>query len=274
MSSIFIQHMDSTIYDLDKLGFKVITFEPTGNNYVHTYFQNSKIGQDVADYSIDKMTIQLTLMIQATDPYDLELKRLDLKRIFNSEQQFYVYTTRMPYLRWSCIVDGSITYPQLDNFHWATATINLICPLGLAETVGVTTDDDFVYDKGKWGLGLNLPHGQKLQYSFTNQGTCNVYNASNIELRADGIPMDIIFNGNVDKYLTITNATTNQAFQLQGQYTPEDTIELKGLVPTVNQIQQYAKSNHEYLDFAKGWNQIIIDGASDFTISFKTRFYY
>lgn len=273
LSSIFVKRLDGTEYDLDKLGFRVITFEPPGVNYAHTYVQQSKVGQVLTDVVIDKMTIPLTLMIQAEDTIDLELKRLDLKRIFNSDEPFYVYTNRIPYLRWKCVVDGVISYPQIENFWQATATINLSCPLGLAETVATTADSDFSYESGKWGLGLNIPHGMKLKYVF-NSSPCRVYNASNVDLKADELPVEITFNGNVKDALTITNNTTNQVFKLTGSYSKQDTIVIDGIVPTVNGTEQYSKANHAYLDFIKGWNDITVDGATDYTIKFNTRFYY
>lgn len=273
LSSIFVKRLDGTEYDLDKLGFRVITFEPPGVNYAHTYVQQSKVGQVLTDVVIDKMTIPLTLMIQAEDTIDLELKRLDLKRIFNSDEPFYIYTNRIPYLRWKCVVDGAISYPQIENFWQATATINLSCPLGLAETVATTADSDFSYESGKWGLGLNIPHGVELKYVF-NSNPCRVYNASNVDLKADELPVEITFSGNVKDALTITNSTTNQAFKLSGSYTKQDTIVIDGIVPTVNGTEQYSKTNHAYLDFVKGWNDLSISGATDYTIKFNTRFYY
>ena len=273
LSSIFVKRLDGTEYDLDKLGFRVITFEPPGINYAHTYVQQSKVGQVLTDVVIDKMTIPLTLMIQAEDTIDLELKRLDLKRIFNSDEPFYVYTNRIPYLRWKCVVDGTISYQQIENFWQATATINLSCPLGLAETVATTADSDFSYESGKWGLGLNIPHGVELKYVF-NSNPCRVYNASNVDLKADELPVEITFNGNVKDALTITNNTTNQVFKLTGSYSKQDTIVIDGIVPTVNGTEQYSKTNHAYLDFIKGWNDITVDGATDYTIKFNTRFYY
>lgn len=273
LSSIFVKRLDGTEYDLDKLGFRVITFEPPGVNYAHTYVQQSKVGQVLTDVVIDKMTIPLTLMIQAEDTIDLELKRLDLKRIFNSDEPFYVYTNRIPYLRWKCVVDGAISYPQIENFWQAITTINLSCPLGLAETVATTADSDFSYESGKWGLGLNIPHGVELKYVF-NSSPCRVYNASNVDLKADELPVEITFNGNVKDALTITNSTTNQIFKLSGSYTKQDKIIIDGIVPTINGIEQYSKTNHAYLDFVKGWNDITVDGATDYTIKFNTRFYY
>ena len=273
LSSIFVKRLDGTEYDLDKLGFRVITFEPPGINYAHTYVQRNKVGQVLTDAVIDKMTIPLTLMIQAEDTIDLELKRLDLKRIFNSDEPFYIYTSRIPYLRWKCVVDGAISYPQIANFWQTTATINLSCPLGLAETVATTADSDFSYESGKWGLGLNIPHGVELKYIF-NSNPCRVYNASNVDLRADELPVEITFNGNVKDALTITNSTTNQVFKLSGSYTKQDTIVIDGIVPTINGTEQYSKTNHAYLDFVKGWNDLSVSGATDYTIKFNTRFYY
>lgn len=49
---------------------------------------------------------------------------------------------------------------------------------------------------------------------------------------------------------------------------------INGIMPLVNAQQAYKDSNHGYLDFAIGENQIHIDGASNFDVKFDTRFYY
>lgn len=45
-------------------------------------------------------------------------------------------------------------------------------------------------------------------------------------------------------------------------------------MPTINGTQNYDAGNHGFLDFSTGVNKLHLDGASNFTIKFDTRFYY
>ena len=272
MSSIFVERKDGTIYDLDSLGFKVLTFDPPSTNWTHTYQQQGRYGTTLIDTKADSLTIPLSLVITASDVYDLELQRLELKKIFDSSETFYVYTERMPYLRWEVVAD-SFQFPQTSNFWRATASINLVCPSGFAESKA-TTLDVLSYDVDKWGLGMNMPHGTDLRYTFKNERSFRVYNASNIDLLADDKPVQIIFKGNVANKLTITNKTTEQTFEFSRSLDTGNTLILDGLIPIEDDQQMYYASNHGYIDFKKGWNEFEIDGATDFTVSFNTRFYY
>lgn len=272
LSSIFVERKDGTIYDLDVLGFKVQTFDPPSTNWTHTYQQQGRYGTTLIDTKADSLTIPLSLVITASDVYDLELQRLELKKIFDSSETFYVYTERMPHLRWEVVAD-SFQFPQTSNFWRATASINLICPSGFAESKA-TTLDILSYDVEKWGLGMNIPHGTDLRYTFKNERSFRVYNASNIDLLADDKPVQIIFKGNVANKLTITNKTTGQTFEFSRSLDTGNTLILDGLIPIEDDQQMYYASNHGYIDFKKGWNEFEIDGATDFTVSFNTRFYY
>ncbi|MGJ3844005.1 phage tail family protein, partial [Lactiplantibacillus plantarum] len=59
MSSIVIQKMDGTIYDLDKLGIHVISFDPPGSNYQHTFTQMSEYSTVLTDTQMQQTTIPL-----------------------------------------------------------------------------------------------------------------------------------------------------------------------------------------------------------------------
>lgn len=272
LSSIFVERKDGTIYDLDSLGFKVLAFDPPSTNWVHSYQQQGRYGTTLIDTKADALTIPLSLVITASDVYDLELQRLELKKIFDSSETFYVYTERMPHLRWEVVAD-SFQFPQTSNFWRATASINLVCPSGFAES-RATTLDILSYDADKWGLGMNIPHGINLRYTFKNERSFRVYNASNIDLLADDKPVQIIFKGNVANKLTITNKTTGQAFEFSRSLDTGNTLILDGLIPIEDDMQMYYASNHGYIDLKKGWNEFEISGATDFTVSFNTRFYY
>lgn len=271
-SNIFVQRQDGTLYDLGKLGFRVVSFDPPSPNWQHTYQQVGKYGAQLTNSEVQQTTIPLVLDGMANDNYDLEMQRLKLRRIFTSDKFFYVISLRMPYLRWKVVAEA-FTMPQLSSFHRLKAiSISLDCIDGYAETTATTTTP-FKYDTASWGLGDHIPNDEDVEYSF-NASEFKVYNGSLIPLLADDRPATITFKGVVAKSLTIANQSNGQTFVLNRALKATDTFVLKGMVPLVNGTQVYAQTNHVYLDISRGWNNFKVTGATDFTISFDTRFYY
>lgn len=123
------------------------------------------------------------------------------------------------------------------------------------------------------GFGVNLPAGQEFQAQFSTSDF-TFTNIGLIPLQSDERPVTITFNGSVSSALTITNQTTNQSLKISKSLSASDTLTITGFMPTVNGTPVYGDSDHGYIDFVRGNNQIHIDGATSFTISFDTRFYY
>lgn len=88
--------------------------------------------------------------------------------------------------------------------------------------------------------------------------------------------MKITFKGDAPDGVTLQNKTTGQKVELKHQLTKENTLVWYGLVPLVDGKQRYGNtwSDHGYLDFATGWNELELTGSYDFEISFDTHFYY
>lgn len=272
--SVLIQRLDGTIYDLNKLGFMIISFDPPSPNWQHTFQQVGRYGSRLINSEVQQLTIPLVFDATANDNYDLELQRLRLHQIFRSDEEFYVISTQLPYLRWKVVADA-FDIKQLDNFHMAkTVSVNLICADGYAESVA-TTLTPFNYDSDQWGLGMNMPSDVDIGYVW-NTPQIQFYNGSNIPLLAEEHPVIITFVGTAPNGIKLTNTTTNQVITVYRSLTKTDRLVWYGLVPTVNDKQQYGNglSDHGYLDFAVGWNQLELTGSTDFTISFETRFYY
>ena len=271
-STILIQRQDGTIYDLEKMGFRVVSFNPPSMNYAHTWQQVGKYRALLTASQAQQATIPLVLDAIGSDNYDMELQRLTLRKIFNSNEYFYVISMRTPYLRWKCVAEP-FGMTQLDNYHkLKNVSITLDAIDGFAESTA-TTQTPFTYDSESWGLGENLPNDVDIPYTFTTP-SFNVYNASNIPLRAEEHPVTIAFSGVVASSLHIKNITTGQEFVLTRSLGLFDSLIIVGLVPIVNGSQDYGDSNHAYLDLAVGWNEFRITGATNFTISFDTHFYY
>ena len=273
-SSIVVVRKDGTTYDLGPMGFHVKTFDPPSANNTHTFQQIGRHGAELLNSEAGQITIPLVLDITAYDIQDFELKRMKLSRIFSTQEEFYVSTVRMPYLRWKVIAEA-FTMPQLNSYWKASGvTINLVCAEGYAESVG-TTMDPFTYKAGVWGMGNFLPHGKDLKYKW-NTSPIKIYNASTIPLLAEEHPVKITFKGDAPYGVTLQNKTTGQKVELKHQLTKENTLVWYGLVPLVDGKQRYGNtwSDHGYLDFATGWNELELTGSYDFEISFDTHFYY
>ncbi|ETA75098.1 phage tail domain-containing protein [Ligilactobacillus equi] len=273
MSSVFITRSEGIVYDLDELGYKVKKFDFPSTNYSYSMQQEGTFGNKIVNTSAGELTLTLTLKVVATDNYDFELKRFELNRIFSSYDYFWISSVRFPYLQWK-VKASPFTMEQVDNAPYTDVSISLVCDEGFAESVGTTADDDFTFSAGKWGLANYLPNGEGLKYIFVNQNKFKVYNASVIPLRADERPVDIIFNGNVKNKLTIKNNTTNQSVSYNRSLSKDKTLTIHGLVPIEDNQQMYYASDHGFIDFTVGWNELEVVGASDFTIKFRTKFYY
>jgi hypothetical protein len=271
---VVIQQGDETIYLAD-LGVRVINFDPSSANVMHETNQIGIYGVDVTSSKVAELTLTLVFDILADDKFDFELIRMELLGLFATPGAFYIWTTRVPYLRWKVAVQGSVNIPRYESSDIASndVTVTMICSDGYAESVA-TTLDPLNTSKGKWGLGMNLPRKPLPTYKFTNTNKFQFYNASNIPLLAEERPVKIHFSGVVAKSLSIKNKTTSQTLTINHVLKKTDKLEITGLVPYVNGTQIYKDCNHEYLDFMKGWNDLEITGASSFTISFETHFYY
>ena len=273
--TVLIQRLDGTMINLHDEGFIVNSFTAPPTNWQYTWQNVGKYNNELSNTEIQQRTIVLKIGYFGSDFYDFELVRLRLNQIFNSNEPFYVIWTMLPYLRYKCVFDPQSTdlvqYDGMPQFA-SSVTINLLDVIGFAESTA-TTQTPFTYNSESWGLGENLPNGVDIQYTFTTP-SFKVYNASNIPLRAEEHPVTIGFSGVVASALHIKNVTTGQEFILTRSLSSSDSLIIVGLVPIVNGSQDYGDSNHAYLDFAVGWNEFQITGASNFTISFDTHFYY
>ncbi|MCV2505648.1 phage tail family protein [Melissococcus plutonius] len=271
--SVVIERQDGTIYILEELGIRVISFNPPGPNIQHTFQSLGTYKNLWVDMNVQQLTIPLIFDVYATDNYDYELKRLKVLKIFRSHEEFYIYTSRIPYLRWRVVAE-TFSYPRKDNFWLASnISVNLVCATGYAETAQ-TTLEPFTFDRSTWGFGLGINLSDPPVYSFQNIKKFNFINLGTIPLLCEQHPVTILFKGIVNDQLTIKNNRTNQTWAFKRKLTKQDQLLIEGMVPSVNNALAFNQCNHSYLDYLIGDNQIEISGTDDFTISFDTRFYY
>ncbi|KRL91846.1 phage tail domain-containing protein [Limosilactobacillus equigenerosi] len=274
MTEIIIQKNSGKTYNLNELGFKVTKFDIPLNNNNFTY-------QQIANYSASLQAVQnqqqaliLAFNVIAKDKYDYQLQLLKLREIFGTVEPLYVINSDIPYLRWKAYPE-SVTPSREGNFWRASnVEVNLDVPDGYAETTESTGSANFKFEDGKWGFGENIPSGVKPHYHFVNQNKMDVWNLGLIPLRSDERPVLITFKGSVGKELKITNNTTKQSIKITKEIKSGDTLKITGFVPILNDTEIYEASDHGYLDFVPGKNEIVIEGAGSSDITFDTHFYY
>ncbi|MCQ2570515.1 MAG: phage tail family protein, partial [Limosilactobacillus sp.] len=205
---------------------------------------------------------------------DYELQLLKLRQIFRSDEAFFVINSRVPFLRWRAYAEA-VTPSREGNFWRATGVeLSLDVPDGYAETVRTSLDDSLDVPADWWSNSVDLTRMAKPVYKFTNQTSINFFNIGSIPLNSDDKPVVITFKGVVDKELKITNKTTNQSIKITKKLDKSKELKITGFVPMWGDEEIYSSSDHGYLDFALGKNELTIEGATDFEVSFNTRFYF
>lgn len=252
------------------IGIHTESFSPPSPNYSHTYTSISAHRVTASTAQLQQRTIPWVFDINSNDKYDQSLQRLEVFRLLGGTEDFYVIDMRLPFIRWPVHVDGgfSMSPYQGSNVISDDVTVNLIVSEGYGETTAASDQLDEIF-----AFGL-LPSNDDYDYSFTNQTSCKVYVAGVIPLNADEHPMLIKFHGDVATTLSIKNATTNQTFSLTKPLNKNQELLIWGGVPAVDGVQVYGSSNHAYLDFVLGYNDLTISGATNFDVTFSTRFYY
>lgn len=272
MATIIIQRLDGTVYDLDAMGFRVKKFDIPLPNYNHSYQQIGNYGSTLIGTQAQQLVIPLVIDITAMDIHDYNFQLLQLRRVFRSDEDFFVINMYAPFIRWRCRAEA-VTPSQNGNFWRASdVTINLDCPSGFAESVATTQDPVDPPNNG-WGFGQGFDTDQLPSYTYTTPDFV-FFNVGIIPLRADDCPVKISFKGDAPSGFTLTNKTTGQSFELTKGVQVTDTVTILGFVPSINGQQAYEKGNHGFLDFAVGKNELHLEGATNFELKFDTRFYY
>lgn len=251
---------------------RVIQFDPPS---INQHVEVQQIGN--ASVSVNKYygprTIPFSFDFLAHDKFDYELMCQLIQEIFVGN--FYIISGRFPNIRWPVRVDGSFNIKRFSNSDIASDEIQpvLICDSGFGESVA-TSLTPFKFENNSWSIGMNIVTDEVANYVFENQKSFKIYNASRIPLLAEDMRMVIKFNGDAPNGLTIANKSTNQAYIYNKPLTKQNTLLIKGIQTTVDGKLAFINTNQVFLDFERFWNDIEISGASNFTISFETRFYY
>lgn len=238
------------------------------------YQQNvGRDGQIVTGINYDKNVINAKFLLHFDDWYDYKLAKHDVFRLFNQRAVMRIRTDAEPAIVKYVVPTTFDITPIGDGYHDATFTIPFDNPSGYKYSL-VRSDNLYTYDAEMWQVGMNLPNGEDLSYTFTDSNF-KVFNASDIVIDPyyQNHDLKLIINFTGDK-LTITNKTTKTSWSYQKTAVKTDNIVLDGITATLNGNPASVNTDYGNITLASGWNDISVTGATDMQITFSFPFIY
>lgn len=277
MSSVIVEHKNGKVFDLDKLGYRVKTFEPWGINWTNTTVALNKYVILNTDTKLQPKSMNLELNVMAHDMTGLQIRFLDLTRVFSGDYDYWIYFAEIPYIRWEVKLDGEIDFKTVGNAGFGQVTVPLKCLKGVGETTHSTADipegDGATdYGVGIYGIGTHFQHsGDVPMYIYSGTRSFKIYNPGNIPLRGDGLHGKVIVEASGANSITITNKTNDSKFSYKKSFSK---LVLDGYLPYVDGKVDFTNSNHGCINLDRYWNKISVSCSGDFTILFDLHFYY
>jgi phage-related protein len=244
-----IQHKDGSEIDLhEDKNLWVSTFHISSPSPEHTTEKiEGRHGAILLESTLAERKITASFLIEDMSPVEFDLFRDELFRIFNPLNKLYFIRDLQPNKRMEVSIDSefNIDYITLEDGEF---TIDFILHSIFLESVN------------------RIEYKHTSNFSFHNIGDQPIDMVEQNET-------EIEFVGASDN-LIIRNARTGDEWRYNGTTTESDVILLKGVRSTKNGVSIFGNTNKKILTFAPGWNDIQIEGATDYTITIRTRFYY
>lgn len=154
--------------------------------------------------------------------------------------------------------------------------------LPFAESVFTSVDievNGLNYDADLYAYGMGLSYeDEKTVYSgtVTPSKTLRIFNPGNKEIESFEMPMKITIKSvqggaNGFKLINITNDTS---ITFNGAVATSDVIVYDGAIITKNKLQATNQADLDYIELAKGWNEIKLERGQSVHFAVDTRFYY
>lgn len=218
-------------------------------------------------------TMRADLYYSAYDEYDFMLRRNMVFRVFDSQEPFYLYESRLPDRRW--LVKLASKYSVERQRIYGFFEVEFVSPSPYAESIGLPSDD-FTFD-GLWEFGMGIPFDDfsyehtTRSFSIWNLGDVMVDSRSYNEYIA---PLTIQYVG-ASSGLTITNRTTGDVWRYNGTSITGDVITLEGDRSRKNGTSIYGQTNRGRLRLKPGENEFVVSGTiGDFRVLFDFRFLF
>ncbi|MDI6680179.1 phage tail family protein [Bacillus wiedmannii] len=268
-----IERLDGKRYSLFELGIITRDFLVSAPSYRHT--SDSIEGRPGAidlgtTDDVRKISCSFYLKAQSIDTYAIE--RDNIFHIFQSEEEFYITDTRLPYKRWRVKCNNPYELDQLRFYGFFDVEFVACFPFAISTLNTLMPDFDLHAQNAAYsGMGLDWSNDLKYIHSTSK---FKILNAGNVKINPRYIPLTIKYKG-VSNNLSIKNLTTGDVWSYTKTTTENDTLLLAGIRSTKNSLSIVRETNRKLITLVPGWNEFELVGATGvFEIQFDFNFYY
>jgi hypothetical protein len=224
--------------------------------------------------SYEPFNLEVDCLLESYDNYDYHLVMNELKSLLCGQSTYYVQYEKLP-ARQYCVDECSIEEPDKFRKDAARFTLKFYVFKGFSESLATSTVP-LEYNEEVWGIGLNLPDGEDLQYVFSDEPIFNLYNPSDMRINPRFHPLSIALTCDSvpGKNVRIYNRTNGTLFELKKQVKKSDILLIDGVYPYLNNVRCGIDTNHGLITLERGWNRVQVINATNTTIAFDFPFYY
>lgn len=234
-------------------------------------------------------TIDIPVYFEAVDVMDYPFVRDKAFYWLGSKEPIYIYEGRritngytddiLYGKRYLVKPSGAFSFEQSVKYGFSDDISFQTHGLPFGQSAGTTLNPFVVGQTGDakadniWALGHAEVFRDDLRYSFTGNGTFNVYNGGTEAVNPRYMPLTIRYSG-ASSNLTITNRTNGSQWKYNGDSLASHNIVIDGVRSTLNSLTIVRNTTGTLLTLEPGDNEIVVTGASGGTLTFDFRFYF
>lgn len=276
---------------------------PINVEYENVEGRSGRVRQG-ATYGVRKISVPFHIL--SYDNEDFPLLRDKLADLIIDLKGYYVREMRIPEMRFiewhekdqknyyealrETYSDGKRYHVTLSNeyeldqmFRIGRGTLEFeTTELPFAESVFTSVDiedNGLNYDADLYAYGMGLSYeDEKTIYSgvITPSNSLRIYNPGNKEIEPFEMPMKITIKsvqGGANGF-KLRNITNDTSITFKGAVATSDVIVYDGAIITKNNLQATNQADLDYIELAKGWNEIKLERGQSVHFAVDTRFYY
>lgn len=245
--------LDGQTHSFKDLGFRTVDFVVSSPSFSYDEKAvNSVTGIVPTETTRQPREISVTFSVMADDWIDFAMLR---QKIFDvvSNNPIYLIEERKQGEMWECRVKDPYVLRQLNTF--SVFTIDFICYAGVSMSVGTTVEDDTFDALSYYNLPTTID-----DYKDIKKVAFRIYNPGlAIDPRNRNTFFKIVYEGASSRF-GITNLTTGDVFEYEGDTGENDTLTLDGINSFKNDTSIFLDTNKQLISLAHGWNEFVLHG--------------
>lgn len=245
--------LDGQTHSFRDLGFRTVDFVVSSPSFSYDEkMVNSVTGIVPTETTRQPREISVTFSVMADDWIDFAMLRQKMFDVV-SNNPIYLIEERKQGEMWECRVKDPYVLRQLNTF--SVFTIDFICFAGVSMSVGTTVEDGTFDALSYYNLPTTIDDYKdikKVAFRIFNPGLA-------IDPRNRNTFFKIVYEGASSRF-GITNLTTGDVFEYEGDTGENDTLTLDGINSFKNDTSIFLDTNKQLISLAHGWNEFVLHG--------------